>query len=88
MSKVIARKNLVKNAFILNVGKKILLNPKFLVSGNNIISYKVKKDKIIYRYPEEIVKILEGGYYEIKLALNINKLQEKKMKFIKFIWIY
>ena len=71
------------NAFKLNVGEKILLNPKFLVSGNNIISNKVKKGKIIYRYPGEIVKILDGGYYEIKLALNINKFHIKKNEIYK-----
>ena len=31
-----------KNAYKLNVGQKILLNPKFLVNGNNFISNKLK----------------------------------------------
>ena len=64
-------------AFKLNVGQKILLNPKFLVSGNNLISNKIKKGKIIYRYPGEIVKVLDGGYYEIKIGINISKLNNK-----------
>ena len=72
-----------KNASKFNVGEKILLNPKFLVSGNNLISNKVKKGKIIYRYPGEIVKILEGGYYEIKIALNIKKFNIRKNEIYK-----
>ena len=59
------------------------MNPKFLVSGNNLIFNKVKKGKIIYRYPGEIVNILEGGYYEIKIALNINKFNIKKNEIYK-----
>lgn len=54
------------------------MNPKFLVSGNNLISNKIKKGKIIYRYPGEIVKVLDGGYYEIKIGMNISKLNIKK----------
>jgi len=77
-----------KKAFKLNVGQKILLNPKFLVSGNNLISNKIIKGKIIYRYPGEIVKVLDGGYYEIKIGINISKLNIKKMKLIKFIRNY
>ena len=72
----------------MNVGQKILLNPKFLVRGNNLISNKVQKGKIIYRYPGEIVKVLEGGYYEIKMGLNITKFNIKKMKFIMCIRIH
>ena len=72
----------------MNVGQKMLLNPKFFVRGNNFISNKVQKGKIIYRYSGEIVKVLEGGYYEIKIGLNITKFNIKKMKFIMFIRIH
>lgn len=38
-----------KNASIFNAGQIILLNPTFLVSGNNLISNKVKKGKISWK---------------------------------------
>ena len=62
-----------KNAFKINVRQKILLNPKFLVRGNNLISNIIQKGKIIYRYTEEIVMVLGVGYYEIKMRLDITK---------------
>jgi hypothetical protein len=52
------------------------------------MSNQVKKWIIIYRYPWEIVNALEGGNYEIKLALNIMKFNIKKMKFIMLIRIH
>ena len=51
-------------------GDKVLLNPKFLIKGNTLIYNKIKNKKILYRYPCEIIKILGGGFYNIKLIVN------------------
>ena len=76
-------KNVNNNAFNFNVGDKILLNPKFLISGNNIISNKIKKGKILFRFPCIIEKVLEGGYYDIKFCVDYTPYDIKKNNIYK-----
>ena len=53
-------KNVNNNCIIFNNDQKILLNPKFLQSGNILNYNKVKLDKILYRISCEIINSLDG----------------------------
>ena len=39
---------------------------------------KVKKGKIIFRYPYELVKILDGGNYQIKFSIGLKNYNIKR----------
>ena len=64
-------------------GDKVLLNNKFLIKGNTLIYNKIKNKKILYRYPCEIIKILGGGFYNIKLSVNYSSVGIKKIDIYK-----
>ena len=69
--------NKIKNNCSMKLDK-VLLNPKFLIKGNTLIYNKIKNKKILYRYPCEIIKILVGGFYNIKLSVNYSSMGIKK----------
>ena len=64
-------------------GDKMLLNNKFLIKGNTLIYNKIKNKKRLYRYPCEIIKILGGGFYNIKLSVNYSSVGIKKIDIYK-----
>ena len=76
-------KNINQNAYMYKEGDKVLLNPKFLIKGNTLIYNKIKNKKILYRYPCEIIKILGGGFYNIKLSVNYSSVGIKKIDIYK-----
>ena len=71
-------KNINRNEYMYKEGDKVLLNPKFLIKGNTLIYNKIKNKKILYRYPCEIIKILGGGFYNIKFSVNYFSVGKKK----------
>ena len=76
-------KNVNQNAYMYKKGDKVLLNNKFLIKGNTLIYNKIKNKKRLYRYPCEIIKILGGGFYNIKLSVNYSSVGIKKMIYIR-----
>lgn len=66
-------KNVNKNYSNFSDGTKVLLNPKFIKNGNMLSFNKVKKGKLYYRIPGLIQKVLDGGYYNIKISVNYSQ---------------
>jgi len=74
---------LIRIIYNINVGNKVVLNPEFIKNGNMISYNKTKKGKLFFRIPCLVEKILEGGYYIIKINTNYLQYNLKKGKIYK-----